>query len=212
MKGIEERWFTRVVTNGWDKQGSTGALAYLAKYGKQISNDKLQALADYAYRQGSFEFGAELMKHKKPVPLPAGFTEFTQSQAEAAGFNDDSIDQYVDGKSDGREVRLVETNIAHLAMCRAGHGCAGNNRYGRMAKKYPAIRVRGCLDTTADDETSTAYELGCVDMELIPIGTGTAMTPPMSADDIGQEIGDSVGLRFEDGCPKNGNWYYFEDE
>ena len=57
---IVKRWNERIVRNGWDKEGKSGASAYLEKYGRNIGDEKLQALADYARKMGCVEFAAFL--------------------------------------------------------------------------------------------------------------------------------------------------------
>jgi len=55
-KEIAKRWNERIVTNNWHNEGESGVFAYLEKYGRNISNEKIQALADYARKQGFDEF------------------------------------------------------------------------------------------------------------------------------------------------------------
>lgn len=50
--GIDKRWMDRVVANGWDKMGEEGARLYLAKYGKNIGDEKREALAKVAEENG----------------------------------------------------------------------------------------------------------------------------------------------------------------
>jgi hypothetical protein len=56
MGDIEMRWNKRVVANGWDKLGEEGAELYLQKFGKGISDDKRNAIADFAESKGCKEF------------------------------------------------------------------------------------------------------------------------------------------------------------
>jgi len=55
---VEQRWRSRIVPNGWDHMGKDGAKAYLKKYGKGISIDKLTALAQCARDKGCEEVAA----------------------------------------------------------------------------------------------------------------------------------------------------------
>lgn len=55
-KDIAKRWDERVVPNGWHELGAAGARAYLEKYGRNISMDKANALAEYARQRGYDEF------------------------------------------------------------------------------------------------------------------------------------------------------------
>jgi hypothetical protein len=76
---IRERWNSRVVPNGWEKQGATGADNYIAQYGKNIGTPKLCALAMLAEDSGAQLMGArfwELAFQKEggagaPAPAPA---------------------------------------------------------------------------------------------------------------------------------------------
>jgi hypothetical protein len=62
---VAERWNSRIVVNNWNEMGAKGAEAYLAKFGKGIGNQKLQAFADYAYELGLKEFGDEMIRNIK---------------------------------------------------------------------------------------------------------------------------------------------------
>jgi hypothetical protein len=83
-KSIKERWDSRVVPNGWDKNGSTGAQAYLAKYGKHIEPEKMQDLADCAESLGCNEFAEEMRKHAKAI-LDEYDRKWKEWEAEKAG-------------------------------------------------------------------------------------------------------------------------------
>jgi len=56
VRDIQERWNNRVIPNGWNRHPN-GAELYLKKYGRNISDEKLKALMDYAYYMGSIDFG-----------------------------------------------------------------------------------------------------------------------------------------------------------
>ena len=45
---VDQRWRSRVVPNGWHTMGKDGAREYVKKYGKGISIQKLEALAECA--------------------------------------------------------------------------------------------------------------------------------------------------------------------
>ena len=59
-KDIAKRWTERIVANGWQNEGRVGAMAYLEKYGRNISCDKVQAIADYARKQGCEDFAVAM--------------------------------------------------------------------------------------------------------------------------------------------------------
>ena len=76
---IRERWNSRIVPNGWEKQGAAGADNYIAQYGKNIGTPKLCAFAKLAEDSGAQVMGArfwELAFQKEggagaPAPVPA---------------------------------------------------------------------------------------------------------------------------------------------
>ena len=53
---IDKRWNERIAPNGWDKQGRTGADAYLAKYGTGIKVPKLVDIALKAESEFATDF------------------------------------------------------------------------------------------------------------------------------------------------------------
>jgi hypothetical protein len=62
---IQKRWDERVIPNGWDTHPN-GAELYLKKYGRNISNEKLEALMKVAYHMRSMVFGDYI--HEKLYP------------------------------------------------------------------------------------------------------------------------------------------------
>jgi ATP-dependent DNA ligase len=60
---IEERWNTRIVANGWDRQGERGAQNYLRQYGRSIGVAKCVKLAIKAESVGLSEFARPLWEH-----------------------------------------------------------------------------------------------------------------------------------------------------
>ena len=68
-RDIEHRWESRVLYNHWEVQGDNGAMLYLKKYGKNIGNDKLFALAVYAEGMGYPSFAQGLYDRANPSTL-----------------------------------------------------------------------------------------------------------------------------------------------
>lgn len=62
IKDIEKRWNERVIPNGWDQMGARGARAYLQRYGRNIGQEKVIKLSQYARSKNAIEFADELIR------------------------------------------------------------------------------------------------------------------------------------------------------
>lgn len=203
-KEIIKRWNERVIANGWDKMGAEGAKAYLEKYGKNISNEKLLALADYAREisiptlisKKLIEFEIEMRSHMKNLPK---IKEVTRQYAQAQKFNEDAINQFDDGDEEGgREVMFFESTVGILAANYVGSACGAvpNHCFIKIATKFPDVEVRGCLDKTTNST-------GCVEMKVDDEKMGEKI----------EELADKGGGSFRfDGDGANNSWEYFETE
>lgn len=92
---LKDRWETRVVRQGLDKQGAEGAYAYLANYGKQIGAPKLIALARKAEAEGCREMAWVFWLN-----------------AYAKIHDDNPVDDYLDGESEApAEVSVIAPSV-----------------------------------------------------------------------------------------------------
>jgi hypothetical protein len=199
MKDIEKRWKERVVPNGWDALGRIGASFYLHKYGKNISNDKLKAFADYARGLGLDEFADGMLETVNPWKV------VTLEYADKNDFNGDIIDLYNDATDDGvyyRDVQIVITTAQELARRGYGTACGGKNNkpYAKIAEKYPDLKIRCCVYEYLD-EGVWRKETGSPDIYI----TGERM-----GEEISELAGEGGGSLRCDWCEKN--WTYFETE
>lgn len=201
-KDIEKRWNERVVLNGWDTMGASGARLYLERYGKNISDNKLKAFAEYAQSLGRKEFAEEMLNNTN-----VDWKEVSLKDAEANGFNGDIISGYEEFKDMGVKVKIVETTIGELAKKGAGTlcGAVGNTCYMEIAKKYPNVPIRILYFPEGDGEDPSGCKTpatGSPDMKI-------------SNDKEGEEIEElsyqgNGSLRY-DGIGPDG-WAYFETE
>jgi hypothetical protein len=156
QKEIMKRWEERVVANGWE-DSAEGARSYLEKYGKNISNEKLQAFADYARSECYDDFADEMEEHIKEDVVEIDnnlpeFTEFTFEQVENdVEWCDDSKDFYMNEVEDGTDpnnFRFVETTFKYLGKLGMGVQCGtvGNKCFEGMAEKMPNVRIRCLID------------------------------------------------------------------
>lgn len=73
---IVQRWADRMESTGWAQRGESGAVGYLANYGKGISAKKVAALASYAESLGfaavAARFWSEAYRLETGMDLPSG--------------------------------------------------------------------------------------------------------------------------------------------
>jgi len=204
-KAIIERWISRVLANDWHLSAE-GADAYLEKYGKNISNDKVQALADYARAEGCELFALGMECH-----LNEANKLYTVEDAEEIGFNDDMISEAQDPQDSYKSMNLMETTAKYLAEIKAGTACGSvpNQAWVPIGRKYPNLRVRVLLmEMKAKDSKGKEFNhffTGSPDIKL---------DSKKVADDISSLANDDLNgghgsLRGEYHKP---GWTYFETE
>ena len=170
MAEIEKRWNERIVPNNWDLMGKAGAEAYLAKYGKGISDEKLRMFASYAGtacwqdrykkeadRKKLFEFeNAMLFSIVNPSSKFPKIKILTEEEADKqkGQWSGDEFDSCDDWRECGCDAHLVE------------------------AKKYPNVLVHGGLNFHTLEMSSVmmlidSYAMGEEISELACEGDGS---------------------------------------
>lgn len=189
-KEIAKRWNERVLPNAWQTDAK-GAVLYLTKYGKNISNDKLQAFADYARKQGCEAF-AKHMESVMTAEVKSSIKEVTIAEAEKENFHGDIID-FANGVAGSK---IIVATIQQLADMGIGSCCGnvGNKCFVKLAEKFPNILVRGALH---------GNEMSSVEMKISNDRMGYAIS---SLADKGD------GSYRYDGDGADHSWEYFETE